>query len=205
VTVAGIALGAGGGRRFGGAKALIRHRGELLVERCARLLAEGGASPVVVVVGAQADEVVAAARFGPDVTVVPNAAWAEGIGSSLGVGLDALTPLAGVEAAVVALVDQPQITAELVERLVVAWRGGARAAVATFDGAPRNPVVLDRALWPEVARGARGDVGARAFLRAHPDLVVPVAGDGYGSDLDIDTPADLAALGEAAEEGAPCN
>ncbi|MGB8651298.1 MAG: nucleotidyltransferase family protein, partial [Mycobacteriales bacterium] len=71
---------------------------------------------------------------------------------------------------------------------------GAVAAVATYEGQPRNPVLLDRSTWVEVAAGAVGDVGARPWLRAHPDLVSRVPCDGTGTPSDIDTPADLARL-----------
>ena len=54
------------------------------------------------------------------------------------------------DAAVVSLVDQPGMTAATVERLVAAWRADGRAAVATYGGAPRNPVLLPAATW---ARG----------------------------------------------------
>ncbi|WP_238449824.1 hypothetical protein [Micromonospora sp. 4G55] len=55
-------------------------------------------------------------------------------------------------------------------------------------------MLLARATWPMVSRHAVGDRGARDFLRARADLVVPVPCDGAGSPADVDTPADLAAL-----------
>ena len=111
------------------------------------------------------------------------------MGSSLRVGL---VPLPGrADAAVVSLVDQPGMTAATVERLVAAWRADGRAAVATYGGAPRNPVLLPAATWAQVAASAVGDQGARAWLRAHPGQVSQVACDDVGSADDIDTPADL--------------
>ena len=65
--------------------------------------------------------------------------------------------------------------------------------VAAFDGRPRNPVLLDRAVAAEVAAAATGDSGARGWLRAHPGLVSLVECGDVGSDLDIDTPHDLVA------------
>jgi CTP:molybdopterin cytidylyltransferase MocA len=92
------------------------------------------------------------------------------------------------------LVDQPLVSAETLRRLGDAWRAGAVAAVATYDRKPRNPVVLDRSVWAEVRAAAVGDVGARDWLRSHPDQVVEVACDGTGDPADIDTPADLTAV-----------
>ena len=204
MTVAGILLAAGGGRRFGGPKALIEHDGQLLVERGARLLLRSGCTPVVAVVGAGADEVVRRARLDPaDVVVNPD--WKEGIGSSLRAGLKALADRSGVEAAVVALCDQPRVGPDAVGRLVAAWGGGSPVAVATFGGRPRNPVLLDRRLWADVAALAQGDTGARAFLRAHPELVTTVECGDVASEADIDTPDDLALLSEEPERGVTCN
>jgi CTP:molybdopterin cytidylyltransferase MocA len=184
--VAGVVLAAGAGSRFGAPKALVELDGELLVERAVRLLADGGCSPVVVVLGAAAAQVRAAAAL-PHVVVAHD--WETGMAASLRAGLTALP--AGVDACVVALVDQPLVGAEAVVRLREVHAAGAVAAVATYDGHPRNPVLLDRSVWEEVAAAASGDAGARAWLRAHPDRVTAVPCDGTGSAYDIDTPDDL--------------
>jgi CTP:molybdopterin cytidylyltransferase MocA len=191
VPVAGVLLAAGAGRRFGGPKALVGFRGEPLVDRGARLLRAAGCDPVLVVLGARAGIVRQGASLA-GARVVVNPRWECGMGSSLAAGLDAVPAVAG--AAVVALVDQPLVTPEAVRRLVAAWRAGAVAAVATYGGRPRNPVLLDRSVWGQARRRAVGDVGARAFLRARPDLVTAVDCDGAGSPDDVDTVADLRAL-----------
>jgi molybdenum cofactor cytidylyltransferase/nicotine blue oxidoreductase len=225
-------------------KALVTLDGQPLVARGAQLLAAGGCAPVLVTVGAAADQVVAAltAAAGPGADPPPEAAtgpgrprivrvdgWAEGMGASLRAGLAALgergsgppaggpaqgsgdggqaagvvTGPRGIDAVVVALVDQPFVSAALVRRLVTA-AGGPRqpaAVVAGYGGQPRNPVLLRREIWPGVARLAQGDVGARAWLRAHPDRVLVVDCADLGSPDDLDTPADLARLGAAAPGG----
>lgn len=196
---AGLLLAAGEGRRLGGPKGLVRLGGEPLVERAARTLAAAGCRPLVVVTGA-GGEAVAAGLTTPAV-VVPNPDWRSGMGSSLRAGLAALPPSAA--AVVIMLVDQPGITAEAVRRLIEAWGAGARAAVATYDGAPRNPVLLDRSLWDEVAVQATGDQGARSFLRERPWLVTPVACEDVSDPSDINRPEDLAAARAALEPGTP--
>ncbi|MEU6035077.1 nucleotidyltransferase family protein [Actinomadura sp. NPDC047616] len=182
---AGLLLAAGAGRRLGRPKALVEVEGERLVDRGVRVLREGGCAPVIVVTGAAPVEVIGA-------IVVPNPAWRTGMGSSLRAGLAALPPDA--PAVVVALVDQPRVGAAAVRRLVEAYRGGARVAVATYGGAPRNPVLIAREHFAGAAEAAVGDMGARAFLRARPDLVTPVPCDDVAAPDDIDTPADLAAF-----------
>lgn len=101
---------------------------------------------------------------------------------------------ADVGAVVVALADQPLVGAEAVARLIAAYRAGAGVAVAGYDGRPRNPVLIAREHWPEVAAMATGDRGARAFLRARPDLVTLVECGDTGRPDDIDTAADLARI-----------
>ncbi len=199
MTTAGLLLAAGAGRRMGGPKALIELDGEALVRRGIRLLRAGGCDPVVVVVGARADDV---RPLCDGAQVVEASGWASGMGASLQAGLADLTGRVdpggrAVQACVVALVDQPLVTAVVVERLRAAHDKGAQAAVATYDGRPRNPVLLDRTTWPGVAVAAAGDEGARTWLRDHPELVVQVDCTDVGSPDDLDTPDDLARLREA--------
>lgn len=196
MTVAGLLLAAGAGRRFGGPKALAVFEGTTLLERGVALLEAGGCAPIVAVLGAEA-ELVPDVTYLPGVTTVTNPDWATGMGSSLRVGLKSLPE--DTTAVVVALVDQPLIGPDAVRRLLIAHAHGARAAVATYRDRPRNPVLLDRALWEAVSAEAVGDTGARSFLKAHPELVTRVPCDDTGSPEDIDTQADLAALQDPRE------
>jgi CTP:molybdopterin cytidylyltransferase MocA len=184
---AGLLLAAGAGRRFGGPKALVEVGGRPLAARGVDVLREGGCEPVLVVLGAQADRV---RPLVPHADVVVAHGWEEGMGASLRAGLAALeeTP---ATACVVALVDQPRVTAAAVARLAAT---AADAAVATYAGRPRNPVLLGRAVWAEVCTLAVGDTGARAWLRANPSRVVAVPCDDVADPADVDTPADLSRL-----------
>jgi CTP:molybdopterin cytidylyltransferase MocA len=184
--IAGVLLAAGQGTRLGGPKALIELDGMRLVDRGVALLRDGGTSPVVVVTGA-----VDVALLG--VITVHNPDWRSGMGSSLAAGLGALPD--SCDAAVIALVDQPLVGPSAVQRLIAAYLDGAQIAVATYHGEPRNPVLLSRDHWAGVLALATGDVGARPYLRRHPDLVTAVECGDTGQDDDVDTPADLARVG----------
>ena len=190
--VAGLVLAAGGGSRYGSPKALVRLGGRLLVERAAELLAAGGCDPVVVVLGAAADQVLAAARLPrTGVRTVVNPDWPTGMGSSLRVGLAAVP--AEAEAVVVTLVDTPGLGPESVRRLVAAG-GPDGAAQATYGGRRGHPVLLGRTVITEVAAAATGDRGAGPWLAAHPERVRLVPCDGTGDPRDVDVPDDLAAV-----------
>ncbi|MFM9135044.1 MAG: NTP transferase domain-containing protein [bacterium] len=169
----GLVLAAGEGRRFGGPKAPALVGGQRLVDRAVRVLADGGCDPVVVVLGAWIGEV-------PGAEIVVNEAWAEGMGSTLRAGLEALAgrPDGGADdRVVVTLVDLPGLTPDAVRRIV---DSPARLAAAAYDGERGHPVLLGAEHWPGVAGSARGDSGARDYLRAHRDAVVLAD----GSDLD---------------------
>jgi len=198
--VAGILLAAGKGSRLGQPKATVEIAGSTLAERGVALLRDGGTALVVVVTGAIPVEL-------PGTVEVHNPDWLTGMGSSLAAGLRALgadfphpdgraadssVPAAvDIEAAVIALADQPLVGPESVRRLIAAYRDGATVAVAAYAGVPRNPVLIAREHWPAVLDLATGDTGARPFLQAHPDLVTLVECGDTGSPVDIDTVEDL--------------
>jgi len=180
--VAGVLLAAGDGSRLGQPKATVRVGGKSLAGLGVALLRAGGADPVVVVTGAAGVDL-------PGVSTVHNPRWREGMGSSFAAGLAAVP--ADCDAAVIALADQPLVGAASVRRLIAAFAAGSGVAVAAYAGQPRNPVLLAREHWAEATDLAAGDVGARPFLRAHPELVTLVECGDTGRPDDIDTPDDL--------------
>jgi CTP:molybdopterin cytidylyltransferase MocA len=184
VETAGIVLAAGAGRRYGLPKALIAYPDRLLVQQAADTLRDAGVSRRVVVLGAQAERVRAAAPDLPETIVNPD--WPSGLGSSLRAGLAALagTP-AG--AAVVLLVDMPGVTPTAVRR--IAAHATRDALVMGGYGDRRgHPVLLGRDHWPGVTGAATGDRGARDYLRAHARTVRVVEVGDVADDHDIDTP-----------------
>ncbi len=174
---------------MGRPKALVTLGGEPLVLRAVRVLADGGCAPLVVVVGAAADEVRALLPAGVRAVVAPD--WSEGMGASLRAGLAAVELLDPVpDAVLVHLVDLPGVTAAATARL--AARSGPGALVrAAYDGRPAHPVLLGRAHWAGVRASAVGDAGARGYLAGHPDLELVECGDLATPD-DVDTPEQLA-------------
>ena len=185
-TVAGVVLAAGAGSRFGMPKALVEYDGSLLVERAARVLAAGSCDPVLVVIGAAADEVRARAAL-DDARTVLNPDWRTGMGSSVRTGLDALGPTS-TTGALMLPVDMPGVSAEAVQR-VAAHASPTALAAASYGGRRSHPVLLGRAHWAGAAASATGDVGARDYLRTRTVTMVD-CGD-VSNGLDIDRPGDL--------------
>lgn len=199
MTTAALILAAGSGSRMGNRpKALLRRRDDRsYVEHAVEAVRAAGCTPVIVVVGARADEVRAAIGGGAE--VVEASDWSDGIGASLRRGLVAMEGRRGVvpEAVLVTLVDLPDVGADVARRLlaVAAADGSAAVARAAYDGVPGHPVVLGRDHWAGVRSLASGDRGARDYLRDHPHHLVE-CGD-LATGRDVDTPDDLAREGGA--------
>lgn len=192
---AGLLLAAGAGRRMGGPKALLRDRdGTTFLLRAVRRLQQAGCAPVVVVLGASADEgraaLAEAGRSGPPVRVVVAGDWAEGLGASLRAGLAELAALPPeVEAALVTLVDLPDVGVPVLRRVLGAGGGASGLVRASYHGRPGHPVLLGRDHWDGVAAAARGDEGARGYLTAHGVVGCECADLATGRD--VDRPGDL--------------
>jgi CTP:molybdopterin cytidylyltransferase MocA len=182
--IAGLLLAAGAGRRYGMPKALVD--GGAWLRRAVTTLTEGGCDPVLVVVGAQAEEVI---PLVPDTAATVLAAdWAEGMGASLRAGLAELIRSAQpqVQAALVHLVDLPDVDASVVRRLI-ALASPVAVARAGFNSQPGHPVLLGRQHWAGIVSTVQGDRGARDWLTGRSDLVVVDCSD-LASGIDVDRP-----------------
>ncbi|MGZ4438044.1 MAG: nucleotidyltransferase family protein [Nocardioides sp.] len=193
MTVTGLLLAAGEGRRMGMPKVLLRDRQDVpYVDRAVGRLLDGGCAEVTVVLGAAAESargLLDEAGWGEDdaVSVVVADDYAQGMGASLRAGLDALAGC-GSSAVLVSLVDLPDVDEAVVARVLDAHDGPATLARATYAGVPGHPVLLGRDHWTGVAATAEGDRGARAYLAGHEVRVVE-CGD-LATGRDEDEPAD---------------
>jgi molybdenum cofactor cytidylyltransferase len=184
--IGGLVLAAGAATRFGAQKQLAELDGVPLLEHALRRMRSAPVGRVVVVLGAGADEIVAAVDLhGADPLVCSR--WAEGQSASLACGL---AELADCEAVVVTLGDQPRVSPDAIRR-VIAGRNGASAVRATYGDNPGHPVLLERELF-EALRDVSGDKGARNLLLSVQVRDIPC--DDLGGGDDVDTPSELDAL-----------
>lgn len=187
-TVTGVLLAGGAGSRMGRPKALKSDAGGSWLHRSCATLLHGGCAGLVVVIGAAADEVRELIDQQPadqPVDVVEATDWASGMGASLRAGFAAL---GDADAALVHLVDLPDVGPDVVARLVGLAAPGALAR-ATYSGVPGHPVLIGRDHWPGVLETVSGDQGARAYLGAHH--VVEVDCSDLASGRDVDRPGEV--------------
>lgn len=196
-SVTGLLLAAGAGRRFGGPKALADDGPGTTpwVLRAARVLLDGGCGDVLVVTGAAADEVekLVAGMADHRVTSTRCGTWEQGMGESLRAGLTALVTRGRTVPvqALVHLVDLPDVGPEVVARLLAAQptgtagAGGDALVRAAYQGVPGHPVLLGQDHWQPVLDVARGDAGARAYLRRAAPTLVECGDLATGTDVDV--------------------
>jgi CTP:molybdopterin cytidylyltransferase MocA len=189
--VSAIVLAAGAGSRFGGGKLMAPFGGRTLIEATLSGLRGAPVDEIIVVVGAEGERL-RSLSTAYETRIVENPCWIEGMSTSVRAGLQACA--SDVRAAVICLADQPLVGAEAVERLVEAFKQGARVAVATYGGEMRNPVLFARGVWPLLLREMSGDRGARVFLKHHQGMVTEVACDDVADPADVDTVEDLRRL-----------
>ncbi|ROT29317.1 NTP transferase domain-containing protein [Micromonospora sp. HM5-17] len=185
-------IAAGGGRRIGGPEALLHRGGRPLVNHVLETMREAGCGPVVVVLGAAAEQVRATADLSEAIVAV-NRSWGTGIGSSIRLGLDQLSD-PRTEAVVVVPVDMPGLTVAAVRR-VAALPYPEALVCATYGGLRGYPMLFGRRHWAGIAALANADVGARPYLMAHKDEIVDIACDTVADGSRANTPELLAAWG----------
>ena len=189
--VASIVLAAGAGRRFGGRKQLARFEGRPLLEHALAIAADSGTDQTIVVLGAYAEEIEAEVDLtGARPVRCPD--WDLGRAASLRAGLAALP--ADVDAALVTLGDEPLLSPAAGARLLATRRPGLPALRASYSGRPGHPVLIERALFPELETAPDSGRKPGQVLRAADALLVPC--DDLGTPVDIDTPDQLAKLAD---------
>lgn len=184
---AGILLGAGSARRFGGAKLLatLADGTPVGVAACRALIA---ALPRTVAVVRPGDDVLAAAFAREGATVVHCPRAGEGMGASLACGVAATRDASGW---IVALADMPWIAPSTIRRVAGAIASGASIAAPFHRGERGHPVGFSAAHRDALA-ALGGDEGAKQLIAAHRAALVRLDVDDPGALRDIDVPTDLA-------------
>ena len=199
---AGLILAAGESRRMGTPKALLRYKDESFLDTLIGLF-EKSCAPVIVVLGASAQDVRAATTRAA--TFVENTHWQSGQTSSMQCGLRALP--ADVDGVLFTLVDHPAVRTETIDALLQAdVTGGAetgklkhappRLRVPRYQGRNGHPIWFSRGLISELLALAESGA-ARDVVRAHAAEIEFVDVDDAGVLADIDDPAAYRALLEA--------
>ena len=187
--IAGVVLAAGFARRMGRQKLLLALRGTPIVRLSVEVL-RPHVEDLIVVTGRD-DSAVRDALGGLDVRFTINPRPQDGQGSSIAVGVAALTPW--TRAVLIALGDQPRVPENVVPALLAAWTRTSKPIVApVYRGTQGTPVLFAAEVFDEL-RALGGDSGAKSVVQARRERLETVAVDAP-MPADVDTPEDFARL-----------
>ncbi|HLZ64930.1 MAG TPA: molybdopterin-binding/glycosyltransferase family 2 protein [Aliidongia sp.] len=193
--IAALVLAAGQSRRMGADnKLLIPLDGKPMVRHVVERVLASAARPVTIVLGHEGDAV-RAALAGLDVGFALNPDYADGLSGSLKTGLAAVPD--GADGAIVCLGDMPDVSAELIDRLIAGFNPvEGRAILAPVRGGRRgNPVLWARRFFGELM-ALSGDTGAKHLIGNYGEFLTEIEAVDDGVLIDLDTPEALAAYRE---------
>ncbi|MCK7613420.1 NTP transferase domain-containing protein [Roseibium sediminicola] len=191
--IAALILGAGKSSRMGGPnKLLATLDGKSLIRHAAEAACAADVAETVLVTGHLAEEI-AAEVSDLDLTLVHNPDYADGMAGSIRAGMNGMP--AEIDAVLILLGDMPRIDAEVLGKLIAAYRRNPASLIvtATANGKRGNPVLWDKRFF-DALKALSGDVGARHIIAENPDFVTEVE-IGSAARLDLDTPEALLSAG----------
>jgi molybdenum cofactor cytidylyltransferase len=191
-TVGLIILAAGASTRMGTPKQLLTYRGRSFIRHITESAIASACQPIAVVLGAHAE------RIKPEISQLPiqileNQQWAEGMSTSIRVGLEAMLAMnPNLDAVAIALCDQPFVSFPILDRIVEAYRVRGKPIIASeYSGTLGVPALFNRTLFSELMV-LKSTEGAKKLIKKHIHQVfsVPFA----EGAIDIDTPKDYEQL-----------
>lgn len=186
--IAIMILAAGASTRMGRPKQLLPYGEHSFLRHTAEVAVASGYQPIVVVLGAYAEQTRSELSQLP-VQVVENGQWSKGMGTSIQVGIQALSTMSDpVEAAVLTLCDQPFVSARIITRLIEAYRITGQPIVASaYSGTLGVPALFRHSFFPKLMALSSRE-GAKQVIQKHPQEVVSIPFP--EGTIDIDTPKD---------------
>lgn len=177
-----VILAAGNSSRLGRPKQLLEYRGSTLLTRLVLEASGAGTRPIAVVSGAVD---LSTAIAGLDVSIVENPRWSEGMASSISAGVAWMSEQA-VDAAFIAVCDQPHVTASLFRAMLAARERDVKGIVAcSYSGTTGIPVLFDRQYFA-LLQQLTGQEGAKKILHAHSADVAIVPFPEGATDIDTE-------------------
>lgn len=187
-----LILAAGESKRLGKPKQLLPYQQSTLLEysiSCAKSVSTN----ILIVLGANAEAIREKINL-PDYQSVINPNWKEGIGSSIAFGIQSLVgKFSSCKQVMILLTDQPKISAQLLDKLVLSHQKESSLITACNYGETFGvPAIFDQSLFSQLAE-LKNDQGAKPIIKAYISNTSLV--DFPEGKIDIDTDGDLKFLG----------
>ncbi|QQL49577.1 nucleotidyltransferase family protein [Mucilaginibacter ginkgonis] len=185
-----VILAAGNSSRLGKPKQLLTYNNTILIGHEVQTAADSGCNEVVVVTGANHDQV-ATAISSEDVVVVENRNWQTGMASSVKAGVE-FAMEGQSKGVLIMLCDQPLITSDHLKKLASTFTTNPDKIVATqYESVKGVPALFPERYFDKLTT-LRGDQGARQLIADNGEDVIAIAFE--GAALDIDTESDYRQL-----------
>lgn len=187
--VGAVILAAGGSSRLGQPKQLLKFQDETLIRRAVRAASEAECDPILVVVG-ETEAAIREELCGTDATILENAEWQRGMGTSIRRGLQEIA--ASIDAVILLTCDQPFLDGSVIAQLIEQREKTGKLMVASrYANTLGVPALFDRFFF-EALMTLPDNSGAKSLLEKHPHATDSIQFE-QGA-IDIDTPEDLGGL-----------
>ncbi|QNF33289.1 nucleotidyltransferase family protein [Adhaeribacter swui] len=187
-----VLLAAGASVRLGSPKQNLAFQGQTLLQHAVQAARQSGCSPVVVVLGANAEALLPQLNF-PEIKIFKNPDWEEGMGASVRNGVQNLLQSApDLESILLMTCDQPFVSGKLLQQLIAEKQKNLKKIIAcAYQDTLGTPVLFDKQFFPDLLN-LQGAHGAKKLLFKYPEQVgsIPFELGGF----DIDTPTDYQTL-----------
>jgi len=197
--ISGILLAAGESSRMQGAfKPLLKWGKRTVIGECVHQMRNSQLAEIFVVLGYREMEI-RQTLSGSGVQYAINENYQRGMLSSIKTALAVLSP--NEDAALIALVDQPMITKEIIDSLIDAFNEGEKGIVLpTYRGKRGHPVIVAAKYFEDIMQLDEDQPeGMRQFIAGHRADTLEVPVDTPAVIEDIDLPEDYERLSKRAE------
>jgi molybdenum cofactor cytidylyltransferase len=189
--ISALLLAAGESRRMGDFKQLLRLDDKSFVEHCVDNLLASRVGEIIVVTGHRESEVQRAIGGRP-VIFAYNTEYKSGMTSSIKRGMHAVSESSN--ACVLALIDQPRITPNVVNCIIETYeKAHPLIVIPTYRGKNGHPILLDLTLKNEILNMDPSQ-GLREVVHAHPGETARVEVSDQRVLEDCDLPEDYERL-----------
>lgn len=189
MNVAIIILAAGKSSRMGHPKQLIHYKGKSLIKNTLQTALSTKCNPVVVVTGANKEQVVPELINAP-ITIVDNSNWEKGMGSTIKIGLAGVYMVdKEVDAVIIMTVDMPLVNDKLLNMLIDEAADDSVDIVASkYGNSAGVPALFKRSVFMDILDMTDEDGAKKLILKNRAKTVFVDFPDGV---VDLDTPEDV--------------
>lgn len=186
-TIGAIVLAAGMSKRMGAPKLLLSLHGKSIIRHTVDHVVSQPLSPICIVTGYHLKEIQEKLSDLPEVDIVYNADFSQGMSTSLKCGIQHMQGL--TEATIIYLADQPLVDNHVTQSLIDIYQEeketGTLIVRPIYQDTLGHPVLIDNSLYDEF-KVVTGDIGGKQILKKYEKQTTSIvfAEAIWGKDID---------------------